>query len=106
MRPVLRNLIFTGILSTMAYFSLSPRSTAPAHSESPQQRDGRFHNVVQARQPSQRGWRKTLAIGWRFLFDKRDTPVPPQAVPVQPLTAKQLQAAPDGSLYRLGHSTL
>jgi L-ascorbate metabolism protein UlaG (beta-lactamase superfamily) len=90
----------------MAYFSLSPRSTAPAHSESPQQRDGRFHNVVQARQPGQRGWRKTLAIGWRFLFDKPDNTVPPQAVPVQPLTATQLQAAPDGSLYRLGHSTL
>jgi L-ascorbate metabolism protein UlaG (beta-lactamase superfamily) len=32
--------------------------------------------------------------------------VPTQAVPVQPLTAAQLQAAPDGSLYRLGHSTL
>jgi L-ascorbate metabolism protein UlaG (beta-lactamase superfamily) len=90
----------------MAYFSLSPCSTPPAHSESPQQRDGRFHNVAQAEQAGQPGWRKTLDISWRFLFDKPDGTVPPQAVPVQPLTAAQLQAAPDGSLYRLGHSTL
>ncbi|HEV8315134.1 MAG TPA: MBL fold metallo-hydrolase, partial [Burkholderiaceae bacterium] len=87
----------------MAYLSLSACSTVPAHPESPQQRDGRFRNAVQAEPP---GWRKTLAIAWRFLFDKPDDTVPPQAVPVQPLTTAQLQAAPDGSLYRLGHSTL
>ncbi|HEY2976767.1 MAG TPA: MBL fold metallo-hydrolase [Burkholderiaceae bacterium] len=87
----------------MAYLSLSACSTVPAHPESPQQHDGRFRNAVPAEPP---GWRKTLAITWRFLFDKPDDTVPPQAVPMQPLTAAQLQAAPDRSLYRLGHSTL
>lgn len=88
----------------MAYLSLTACGTVPAHRESPQMRDdGRFHNVVETPQP---GWRKTLALAWRFAFDKPDNTVPPQAVPVQALTAAQLQAAPDGSLWRLGHSTL
>ena len=64
---------------------------------------GRFRNVVQAAAP---GWRKALAISWSLLFDKPADSVPAAPVPVVALSAAQLQAAPDGSLYRLGHSTL
>jgi L-ascorbate metabolism protein UlaG (beta-lactamase superfamily) len=104
MRRSLRRLAIAGVVITMAYLSLTACGTVPAHRESPQMRDdGRFHNVVEAPQP---GLRKTLALAWRFAFDKPDDTVPPQAVPVQALTAAQLQAAPDGSLWRLGHSTL
>jgi L-ascorbate metabolism protein UlaG (beta-lactamase superfamily) len=87
----------------MACLTLGGCSLPPTYAESPQQHDGRFHNVTEASPP---GFGKTLAIAWRFLFLKADDTVPPQPVPVQPLTAAQLQAAPDGTLYRLGHSTL
>ncbi|MCW7540147.1 MBL fold metallo-hydrolase [Aquabacterium sp. A7-Y] len=87
----------------MTGLSLSACRSLPAHPDSPQQRDGRFHNVVQAEQP---GWRRSLGILWRFMFEKPSNTVPPQPVPVQPLSTEQLQAAPDGSLFRLGHSTL
>jgi L-ascorbate metabolism protein UlaG (beta-lactamase superfamily) len=103
MPRLLRRLVFAGALSAMAYLSLSACSTLPTHPESPQHSDGRFRNAVEADAP---GWRKTLAITWRFLFDKPSNTVPPRAVPVQTITTAQLQAAPDGSLYRLGHSTL
>jgi L-ascorbate metabolism protein UlaG (beta-lactamase superfamily) len=96
-------LVLAGALSTMAYLSLCACSAPPVHTSSPQQRDGRFHNVAATSQP---GFGRTLAIAWRFLFDKPDDTVPPQPVPVQTLTTAQLQAAPDGTLYRLGHSTL
>ena len=71
--------------------------------DSPQHRDGKFHNVVPRRSP---GFRKTLAIAWRVLTSKPDTTVPRAPIPVQPLDAATLAAAPDASLFRLGHSTL
>jgi len=87
----------------MACLSFTACSVPAQHSASPQMEQGRFRNAVQAAAPS---WRKTLAITWRFLFDKPADTVPSLPVPVVALTAAQLQAAPDGSLYRLGHSTL
>ncbi|QHI97790.1 hydrolase [Xylophilus rhododendri] len=87
----------------MACLSISACSRPPLHRDSPQMRGGRFRNVVAARQP---GWRETLKIIWRFAFRKPRDTVPAQAIPVQPLSAAQLQAAPNGSLYRLGHSTM
>ncbi len=47
-----------------------------------------------------------LKITWRFLFDKPRNTVPQQAIPVQSLTRAALLAAPDASVFRLGHSTL
>ena len=87
----------------MTLCTLAARRPLPAPADSPQQRDGRFHNVV----PRPRvGLRKNLAIVWRILFHKPAEAEPKQALPVLPLTRAQLLAAPDGSLYRLGHSTL
>ena len=87
----------------MACLSFSAGGKPPGHADSPQMEAGRFRNVVRATPP---GWRKTLAITWRFIFDKPADTVPPAPVPVLALTAARLRAAPDGSLYRLGHSTL
>lgn len=88
----------------MSTFALCACGAGPtAHPESPQQRDGRFHNVVPRVQP---GFLKTVALGWEFLTHKTDASVPSVPIPVQPLTPEALLAAPDGSLYRLGHSTL
>ena len=85
-------------LSSRARQAPSPNDTA-----SLQHRDGRFHNVVPRRAP---GLRKTLAMAWRVLTQKPDTTVPRAPIPVRPLDAAALAAAPDASLFRLGHSTL
>ncbi|WKB55819.1 MBL fold metallo-hydrolase [Eleftheria terrae] len=87
----------------MACLSFSACDSLPASFESPQHRGGRFHNAEPGQPP---GWATSLAILWRLAFDKPADTVPPEAVPVQALSAAQLERAPDGTLYRLGHSTL
>lgn len=72
-------------------------------SASPHRHGGKFRNAVPRRAP---GLRQTLSIAWRMLTQKPDTTVPRSPIPVQPLTAAMLDAAPDASLFRLGHSTL
>ncbi|RKF50742.1 MBL fold metallo-hydrolase [Paraburkholderia fungorum] len=68
------------------------------------QHDGeRFRNVKP--RPVE-GVGKTLGIAWNLLFRKPDGTVPAGALPVDPLSREQLDAAPDRSLYRLGHSTM
>ncbi|MDE1179929.1 MBL fold metallo-hydrolase [Paraburkholderia sp.] len=68
------------------------------------QHDGeRFRN---ARPRPVEGFGKTLRIMWNMLFRKPADTVPGGALPVDPLTRAQLDAAPDRSLYRLGHSTM
>ena len=85
---------------------LSSRARQAAATEttpSPQRRDGKFRNVAPRQAP---GFRKTLGIAWRVLTQKPKTTVPRAPIPVQPLDAATLAAAPDASLFRLGHSTL
>ncbi|MBK5415854.1 MBL fold metallo-hydrolase [Pseudomonas sp. TH31] len=57
--------------------------------------------------PVQReGFRKTLRIMWNMIFHKPRNTRPSAAVPVQALTRAALIAAPNHSVYRLGHSTV
>lgn len=72
-------------------------------SASPQHNGERFRNVKP--RPAE-GLRKTLAIVWNILLNKPRGTVPTDALPVDALTRAQLDAAPDRSLYRLGHSTM
>ena len=74
-----------------------------AATDSPQRRDGKFHNAVPRSRP---GLGKTLGIAWRMLTQKPATTVPRAPIPVHALDAAALAAAPDASLFRLGHSTL
>ncbi|KWC22021.1 hydrolase [Burkholderia ubonensis] len=70
---------------------------------SPQHDGERFLNV--APRPVE-GLGKMLRIMWNMLFNKPRDAVPAGALPVDTLTRDELDAAPDRSLYRLGHSTL
>jgi len=70
---------------------------------SPQHDGERFRNV---RPPPAQRIGKTLRIIWNALFNKPRHTVPAGSLPVDPLVREQLHAAPDRSLYRLGHSTL
>ncbi|MEK6348481.1 MAG: MBL fold metallo-hydrolase [Burkholderia sp.] len=70
---------------------------------SPQHDGARFRNV---RPRPAEGIGKMLSIAWNMLVNKPGGTAPGGALPVDPLTREALDAAPDRSLYRLGHSTL
>ena len=70
---------------------------------SDQFRDGQFHNATPPKRPG--GW-QIMKLWWQFMFKDSSLTVPPQSLPVTPLSADQLQQAADGSIYRLGHSTV
>ena len=84
----------------MTYCSFTP--AALAHS-SPQFHDGKFRNPVPMNKQS---FGEMAGLWWTFLFDKPSGTVPRQPVPVRTLTRAELLAAPDNTLYRLGHSTM
>ncbi|WP_293234999.1 MBL fold metallo-hydrolase [Paludibacterium sp.] len=56
--------------------------------------------------PPDGGWWKMLGIMWRFLFNKPADTVPGGPIPLAKLTRAQLDDAADGTLWRLGHSTV
>jgi L-ascorbate metabolism protein UlaG (beta-lactamase superfamily) len=74
-----------------------------AYEDSPQFTGGVFRNPVP--KPAA-GVLKTLGIIWNVLLNKPADAVPKAAPPVSALTRAQLEAAPDRSLFRLGHSTM
>lgn len=74
----------------------------PEFAKSPQSSNGRFRNKV-GRLPGPNLTWKDL---WTFLFNKPRNTIPAHAPEVLPLTRAELEAAPDRSLFRLGHSTL
>ena len=82
-------------------------STACSHQrqfeQSAQFGDGQFHNPVKPKQPS---GREILSLWWQFMFKDTAKTVPPSPLDVVPLTRKELEQAPEGSIYRLGHSTV
>ena len=81
----------------------SQPARADKYQASPQRRDGRFQNP--AARPVQRVG-KTLGIIWNAIFHKPAGTRPTGPMPVLPITRAQLDAAPDRSLFRLGHSTM
>ena len=68
-----------------------------------QKRSGKFRNARALRQPN---FLKSLGIAFKFFFQKPKNTEPEGSIPVIELSRKELLAAPDNTLYRLGHSTL
>ena len=80
------------------------RPTAGGYASSPQWRDRRFNNQ---RPPAPGDLpESTLRVWWDVFFNKPKGTVPATPVPIQRLSRAELEAAPDRSLYRLGHSTV
>lgn len=52
------------------------------------------------------GFWKALQISWHFMFNKPKNTVPTGSIPIQSLSQSELLAAPDHTLFRLGHSTV
>ena len=93
-------------LSLKAPILLKKSSFSPAiasYENSPQYADGRFHNIHPRPANSPKPDMRTM---WDFFFNKPPESEPAKPLPVQTLTTAALNAAPERSLYRLGHSTL
>jgi L-ascorbate metabolism protein UlaG (beta-lactamase superfamily) len=97
--------LLPGVLIVSACLLSAARTPAPltAYEGSPQFAEGVFRNPVP--KPAD-GVLKTLRIVWNVLLNKPADAVPAVAPAVTPLTRAQLEAAPDRSLFRLGHSTM
>lgn len=97
--------LLTGVLLVSACLLSAAKTTLPldTYGGSPQFADGVFRNPVP--KPAD-GLRKTLGILWNVLLNKPADATPKAAPPVFALTRAQLEAAPDRSLFRLGHSTM
>lgn len=78
-------------------------ATAQQSRTSPQYHEGKFRNPVPMRQYS---FTEMVGLWWNAMLNKPAGTVPKGAVPVRPLTGAALLAAPDNTLYRLGHSTM
>lgn len=98
---ILFGIILLGVVFIMSLSSCA--TAAPDYPSSPQFRDKTFRNPVAMQEL---GAGDMARLWWTFLFDKPKGTVPRQAVPVRPLTRAALLAAPDNTLYRLGHSTM
>jgi L-ascorbate metabolism protein UlaG (beta-lactamase superfamily) len=70
---------------------------------SPQLKEGKFRNAVPRHSMGLLG---TLKVMWDFTFHKPAGTAPAQALQVRALTREELLAAPDNSVFRLGHSTI
>ncbi|MHC1479594.1 MBL fold metallo-hydrolase [Frateuria aurantia] len=66
-------------------------------------REGRFRNARE--RPPTTLWQSLKLFG-AVLFRKPAGTVPKRPIPVRPVTRQMLEAAPDRSLFRLGHSTI
>lgn len=81
----------------------TPKNPASDYSTSQQWSEGRFRNITPkpatAREPGAK-------VMWDFFFNKPANTEPATPIPVRALTPAILNSAPDGSLYRLGHSTV
>lgn len=73
------------------------------HSYSPQSAGGRFRNITPKPADMPAPGAKVM---WDFFFNKPAGTVPPAPLPIRTLTRAELEAAPERSLYRLGHSTV
>ena len=103
---LLFGIILLGVVLIMSISSCATASgatAAPDYTLSPQFRDKGFVNPAPMHAHSAG---EMARLWWTFLFDKPKGTVPRQPVPVHSLTRAALLAAPDNTLYRLGHSTM
>ncbi|RZA35736.1 MAG: hydrolase [Lysobacteraceae bacterium] len=100
MRTLFATLIL-GAAAIMTYCSLA--FAAPPHTDSPQFADGKFRNAIKMREYS---FGEMVGLWWNAMLNKPAGTMPKGAVPVRPLTRAALLAAPDKTLFRLGHSSM
>jgi len=81
----------------------STLASAPTPATSPQFHDGKFRNPAPMHEHS---FGEMARLWWNFMFNKPAGTVPAGTIAVRSLSQADLLAAPDNTLFRLGHSTL
>lgn len=84
--------------------SAFPSATTGDDGGAPRSTDGHFRNT--ASRPPVASGKSGARTMWDLLFNKPANTRPHVPIPVHKLTRAELDAAPDRSLYRLGHSTV
>lgn len=79
------------------------KSTSSAQTRSSLSLDSDLKNPLMV---TKGGRLEQVRIMWDFFFNKPADTVPSGGIPVQTLTRQQLLAAPNNTVYRLGHSTV
>lgn len=102
MKRILLFTLLIGVLIFMATTILTNNSSA-AHTRSAQSLESDLKNPVKV---TKGGQLEHARILWDFFFNKPAHTRPSGQIPVQRVTREQLQKAPNGTVYRLGHSTV
>jgi L-ascorbate metabolism protein UlaG (beta-lactamase superfamily) len=99
----MKSIVAMGVLLLMALPPVNANDQDAALPAS-RQVDGRYQNLTVS---PQQGFLKKLRIGFKYLLLRKPPYTrPAAALPVQALSRQALLAAPDNSLWRLGHSTV
>ncbi|MFC5458930.1 MBL fold metallo-hydrolase [Massilia niabensis] len=99
MRPLIVA-VLVGLLLGVSMFAAT--SASGSRHASPQFRDGQFHNADPMLKQSATEMARLM---WDFMFNVPEGASPAGAIPVRAMTRSALLAAPDNTLYRLGHSS-
>ena len=101
--PALTLFLLLGVLIAIMNSPMPNLASFKDYAQSAESRASQSQNFAA---PPEGGLLKTLSIAWRFIFDKPANTQPAEPVPVQILSRAQLLAAPNNTVFRLGHSTL
>jgi len=101
MHRILLTTLIAGVLMAFACTQLYPDNPGPARSALSLESDRTNPLPV-----VKGGGLERARVLWDFFFNKPADTVPQGAIPVQPLTREALLAAADGTVVRLGHSTV
>lgn len=102
MKRILFYIVVLGVLSVMAS-TLFNNNGNTALARSPLSLESDQKNPVNV---TKGGTLEQARIMWDFFFNKPADTRPSGKIPVQTLTRQQLLAAPNNTVYRLGHSTV
>ena len=94
--------LLLGVLTLTAAASLL-LPAEPGYPASAQSSAGKFRNPVP--RPTQ-SFMERVKLYHEFFFNKAPGTLPDRAIPVRAISQAELLAAPDNSVYRLGHSSL
>lgn len=102
MKRILFSVVMLGVIFIMES-TLLDNSSSSAHTRSPLSLESDQINPLKV---TKGGSLEQARIMWDFFFNKPADTRPSDAIPVQALTKQQLLAAPNNTVYRLGHSTV
>jgi L-ascorbate metabolism protein UlaG (beta-lactamase superfamily) len=103
LKQILFFTLIPGVLILMATTILTNSSRSDSHTRSALSLESAVKTPVQV---TKGGLFEQARVLWDFFFHKPADTRPTGKIPVQRITREQLHSAPNGTLYRLGHSTV